>query len=75
MIDWKQALEIAKTRRGNIDHCIEFEDAYSFFNKEDRNFVAGVSRTPVIVSKEDGSVINILDYDAGEIVQEFDVDG
>ena len=73
MIDLKQALEIAKTKRDNIDHCVEFEDAYSFFNKEDRNFSGAVGHTPVIVRKEDGTVISILDYEPGQILRESDV--
>lgn len=75
MIDFNEALEIAKTKRDRIDHCVEFEDAYSFFNKEDRNFSGGVGHTPVIVRKEDGAVVSILDYEPGEIVREFDVEG
>ena len=52
MITYEQALEMAETQKENIDSCIEYENGYGFFCKDDSNFIGGWDHIPVIVMKD-----------------------
>lgn len=74
MIEYKQALEIARSKKDNIDACDEFDIAWGFKCRKEQWNIGG--KTPIYVLKENGAVVCQTDffdnYDV-EHIREFDV--
>ena len=62
MITYEEALEIARTRRTNLNQVFEYEKAYVFSNTDDSNYIGGFGHTPVVVLKEDGIITNMIEF-------------
>ena len=62
MITFEEALEIAKTRRLNLNQVFEYERAYIFSHTDDSNYIGGFNHSPVVVLKEDGTITNIIEF-------------
>ncbi len=60
MINYEEALKIAKEHKPNIDHCYEETLAWIFTSKEDEHTIGGDN--PVVVLKETGDALNMPDY-------------
>ena len=75
MVNFEQALEIAKKLKRNIDACDEYNDAFLFKRKADEYTIGGDS--PCVVLKESGRAINVVEYFdnyVAEHIREFDVE-
>ena len=62
MITYEEALEIGKHRKPNADTCVEYETAYMFTAEEDANYIGGYGHCAIIVSKEDGSLLDFTKF-------------
>lgn len=62
MITLEEALEIAKTRRSNLNQVFEYEKAYIFSHTDDSNYIGGFDHSPVVVLKEDGTITNMVEF-------------
>lgn len=60
MIDFEEALKIAKSHKRDINHCVEYTNAYMFCYQRDD--VAGAVESPIVVLKEDGRVMSMTKY-------------
>ncbi len=75
-ISYEDALEIAREHKDNIDNCIEYENGYVFGAHKDSYSIGGYGHTPVVILKEDGSVIRMpefKDIGTGEELRSFDI--
>ena len=74
MVNYDEALKIAKGLKSNIDACDEYENAYLFKTKADEYTIGGEGAC--IILKENGRAISQLEYfdnyDTNHI-REFDV--
>ena len=61
MITYEEALELARTRRDDLTQVFEYEKAYVFSNPEDSNYIGGYDHSPVVVMKEDGRFIPMIE--------------
>ena len=64
MVSYESALKKAKQLKKNIDHCMEYERAYSFSSKEDEFSFGGDG--PVVILKENGEAINFVSFVGSE---------
>ena len=62
MITYEEALEIAKTRRTNLNQVFEYEKAYIFSHTEDANYIGSFNHSPVVILKEDGKITNMVEF-------------
>ena len=60
MVNYDEALKIAKELKNNIDACDEYDDAYLFKTKEDEYTLGGDGAC--IILKENGRAISQLEY-------------
>lgn len=74
MVNYDEALEIAKNVKGNIDACDEFDIAWGFKCREEKWNIGG--ETPIYIMKKNGTVVCQTDffdnYDM-EHIREFDI--
>ena len=62
MITYEEALEIGKHRKPNADTCVEYKTAYMFTAEEDANYTGGYGHCAIVVSKEDGSFLELSQF-------------
>jgi len=55
-------LEIGKHRKPNADTCVEYKTAYMFTAEEDANYTGGYGHCAIVVSKEDGSFLELSQF-------------
>lgn len=75
MLTYEEALEKARIVKPRINYCVEYTSAYSFGFDVDNNTEGGDA--PVVIMKDDGRVMNQLDYAITpnkEIIRTFDID-
>lgn len=75
MLTFKEALAVAKKKKGHINHCVEYTNAYMFSYEGSENTVGGES--PIVVMKETGETMNMSAYiwtPDKEYVGEIEVD-
>ena len=60
MITFDKALSIAKNAKKNINHCVEYSDAYMFSHDTGKDTDGGES--PIVVMKQDGKTMNMSAY-------------
>ena len=68
------ALKTAKALNQNVNHCMEYTDAYVFSDSTDES-IGGNS--PVVVLKDSGKAIDMAFYcdtSNGTLVNEFDLE-
>lgn len=76
MMNYETALKKARRLKPNIDHCTEYEKAYSFSSRADEFTFGGDG--PVVILKASGRAINFIDFlespaNDGKPHQEFSV--
>lgn len=62
MIDLKEALKIAETRRKNLNQYAEYENGFVFSNTDDVNYDGGLGHSPVVVLKKDGTITDMIKF-------------
>ena len=75
MVNYEQAIAIAKELKRNIDHCEERTDAYVFTSEADKWSIGGDGAC--VVLKENGRAINMIEYidnHKGTKVRDFEVE-
>jgi hypothetical protein len=75
MLNFEEALQIAKSKKTKINHCLEYEDAYAFEFANGEYSVGGDS--PVVILKDSGEAINMISYAVGAkrtIIRDFEVE-
>ena len=60
MMNYEMALKKERRLKPNIDHCREYEKAYSFSSKADRFTFGGDG--PDVILKDSGEAINFVDF-------------
>lgn len=74
MIEYDEALKIARGKKKGINHCVEYTNAFAFSREDDNSCDGGDS--PIVVLKETGETINMVEYlwsPNKEVVGAFDV--
>ena len=74
MLTFDVALAKAKAVKSRINYCVEYTNAYSFGYRIGENEGGDA---PVVIMKDDGRVINLLDYALTpdkEYVRSFDIE-
>ena len=73
-VSLKDALAIAKTYAGGINHCVEYADAYVFADK-DSDDIGGPF--PIVIMKKDGSRMTMPEYiessESPDILNDMDI--
>lgn len=76
MIDYTEAVRLAKERKPEVDYCAEYANGYIFSCPEGRESEGGPAAAFAII-KEDGRVVNAryfnFQYDHGELIAEHDL--
>ena len=74
MISLSEAMSIAKELKENINYCMEYSDAFVFSNKYSEE-IGGDS--PIVILKENGDAINMVDYTdlpgVSDFIKEFSI--
>lgn len=76
MIEYEKALEKARQQKPNIDNCVEWENGWEFGYSGDEGFMGGYGRTPVVIKKSDGRVMDMISLvieGAGEYIRAFNI--
>lgn len=60
MLTLKEALAIAKSKKGRINHCVEYTNAYMF--SWDTGEETDGGDAPIVVMKETGETMNMSAY-------------
>ena len=71
MITFEEAFAKAKVLKKNIVRCIEYDTAYVFAGKDDDKSIGGYDKEPVVILKEDGSIIDITAFFDSDAVEEL----
>ena len=74
MIEYKEALAIAKSKKSRINHCIEYDNAYVFSYESNKEMVGG--ENPIAIIKETGEALNMISYATGydhNLIREFNL--
>lgn len=75
MLNYEEALQIAKSKKTKINHCIEYLDAFAFEYCSGDKSIGGDS--PVVILKDSGEAINMISYAVGAkgtIIRDFEVE-
>lgn len=75
MLNYEEALSVAKSKKSKINKCIEYNKAFAF------SYEDGVCRdggdSPVVIMKDTGEAINFIEFAImpdKEVVREFDIE-
>lgn len=74
MVNYDEALKIAKELKPNIDACDEYDVAYLFKTRADEYTIGGDS--PCVILKDTGEAINQLEFFDNykhKHIKEFDI--
>lgn len=73
-VSYEDALTKARQLKSQINHCIEFTNAYVFSYSTGEHTVGGDS--PLVIMKDTGEALNFIVYAITpdkEIIQQFDI--
>lgn len=74
MINYEEALKIARQHKTKINHCIEYTNAYAFEFDNGEYTMGGDS--PIVIMKENGAITDIASYSitpGKSVVRDFKV--
>ena len=74
MVNYEEALAIAKSKKSKINKCIEYNNGFAF--AYDDGIIRDGGDSPVVVLKESGEAVNIIEFavmPGNEIIREFEV--
>lgn len=75
MVNYEEALKIAKGQKSIINHCTEYSNAYSFeYDTGDESFGGD---EPIVIMKENGQVMKQIEYAVTankSVIRDFKVD-
>lgn len=74
MLNFEEALQIAKSKKTKINHCIEYLDAFAFEYCSGDKSIGGDS--PVVIMKDSGGAVDMISYAVGArrtIIRDFEV--
>lgn len=73
-IAYRQALDIARSKKSKINYCTEYNNAYVFSYDAGEHSKGGDS--PIVIMKDTGEALDFISYavkDGNEILREFEV--